>query len=138
MIYSARMVDPNIILFANEAFYVAFKGRDMEAMERLWAKHTPPVCIHPGWRALTDRASIMKSWQDIFDNQQGVPDIDCFDPVVLYQKDIFSVLCFERLPQGWLVATNNFVMEDGQPRIFHHQASQCVDPPEVAEPPTPQ
>ncbi len=132
------MIDPNVILFANEAFYAAFNNRDIEAMDNLWARHTPPVCIHPGWSALTDRRAIIQSWKDIFGNQDVDPQIYCHEPMVLYQQDIFSVICYEQLPQGWLMATNNFVMEDGEPRIFHHQASQCMDPPEVTELPQPQ
>lgn len=132
------MINPNVILFANDAFYVAFNSRDAEAMENLWARHTPPVCIHPGWSALTNRNEILQSWRDIFDNQEVNPQIQCHHPQLLYQKDIFSVLCFEELPQGWLVATNNFVMEDGEPRIFHHQASPCSNPPEANEPARPQ
>jgi len=132
------VIDPNVILFANEAFYAAFNNRDLEAMDRLWSRHTPPVCIHPGWSALTDRNEIMQSWHDIFGNQEVDPQITCHEATVLYQQNIFSVLCFEELPQGWLIATNNFVMEDGEPRIFHHQASQCMNPPEVTEAPRPQ
>lgn len=126
-----HVIDPNVILFANDAFYVAFNNRDINAMESLWSRHTPPVCIHPGWSAITDRNEIIKSWRDIFGNEDVQPQINYYNPAVLYQKDIFSVICFEQLIQGWLIATNNFVMEDGQARIFHHQASQCLDPPEI-------
>lgn len=132
------MIDPNVILFANEAFYIAINSRDIAAMERLWARHTPPACIHPGWRPLTDRNAILQSWRDILGNEEGAPEIQCHEPFVLYQQDIFSVLCYEQLPQGWLTATNNFVIEDGDPKIFHHQASQCIEPPEVGTPPRPQ
>lgn len=35
------------------------------------------------------------------------------DPaIVLFKQDIMSVVCFEELPEGWLIATNNFVMAD--------------------------
>jgi hypothetical protein len=43
------------VLFANETFYLAFSHRDFDAMERLWARESPVLCIHPGWPALTLR-----------------------------------------------------------------------------------
>lgn len=126
------MIDPTIVLFANDAFYLAFNNRDIEAMDNLWSRHTPPVCIHPGWSALFNRNEIIKSWEDIFGNQDENFDIIPHEPSVLFQQDIMSVICFEELPEGWLIATNNFVMENGEPKLFHHQASQCANPPDVS------
>lgn len=130
------MIDPNVILFANEAFYAACNNGDIDAMDRLWARQTRAVCIHPGWRALTTREDIIQSWRDIFSNQQM--QIECHEPVVVFQPEVFSVVCYEQLPQGWLVATNSFVLEDGEPRMCHHQAGQCMDPPQAIERPVPQ
>ena len=47
------------VLAANEAFYEAFRQRDMAAMEALWAQHAPVTCIHPGWEALVGRADVL-------------------------------------------------------------------------------
>ena len=52
--------------FANEAFYVAFSTRDLEAMDALWARQAPVTCIHPGWNALTGRDAVMESWHERF------------------------------------------------------------------------
>lgn len=127
------MTDPAIVLFANEAFYLAFNTRDFEAMDALWSKNIPPVCIHPGWTGLFSRDEIMSSWREIFDNQQAESVIVCHEPRVLFQGDIMSVICYEQLSQGWLVATNNFVVENEEVRIFHHQASQCMNAPEISD-----
>ena len=127
------MVNPEIVLFANEAFYLAFNNRDLEALEKLWARHTPPGCIHPGWSGLYNRNEIMKSWQDIFSNENAQQFILCHNSRIFFQQDIMSVICFEQLAEEWLIATNNFVLEEGDVRIFHHQASQCFDPPDVIE-----
>ena len=127
------MIDPAIVLFANEAFYLAFNTRDLDAMDSLWSRHTPPVCIHPGWSGLFGRDEIMISWRDIFENQQVESVIVCHEPRVLFQGDVMSVICYEQLSQGWLVATNNFVVENEEVRIFHHQASQCVNAPEISD-----
>ena len=127
------MIDPAVVLFANEAFYLAFNSRDLGAMDRLWSRHTPPVCIHPGWRGLFGRDEIMTSWREIFENQQAESVIVCHKPRVLFQGGIMSVICYEQLSHIWLVATNNFVLEKEEVLIFHHQASQCLNAPEIPD-----
>jgi hypothetical protein len=124
------MVDPAVVLFANDAFYLAFNHRDLAAMDEIWARQTPTACIHPGWHCLIDREEIMQSWSDILGNESA-PDISCHGARVLFQGDVTSVICFEQLEEGWLVATNNFIWEDGELRLCHHQASQCLNPPEM-------
>ena len=64
------------LLFANETFYHAFHGHDMEAMDALWARHGPVVCVHPGWQALMTRAAVMESWRGILSGP-GAPSIAC-------------------------------------------------------------
>ncbi|MEJ2131981.1 MAG: nuclear transport factor 2 family protein, partial [Gammaproteobacteria bacterium] len=62
---------PEHVLFANDAFYLAFRERDLNAMERLWARNSPVVCIHPGWNPLTSRQEIMASWEAILTNPEA-------------------------------------------------------------------
>lgn len=116
------------ILFANDAFYVAFSKRDYEAMDRVWARHAPVVCIHPGWPALTGRAEIMLSWKRILENP-STSRIRSYNAQVVMQGHIASVVCYEEVADAVLVATNNFVHEEGEIRMIHHQAGQCVNPP---------
>ena len=49
------------IIFANEAFYVAFQMKDLEAMEGLWAQAAPVACTHPGWPSLSGREQVTKA-----------------------------------------------------------------------------
>ncbi|HJN60958.1 MAG TPA: nuclear transport factor 2 family protein [Alphaproteobacteria bacterium] len=44
------MSDEQAVLDANQAFYTAFAGGDMAAMERIWAREAPVCCIHPAGR----------------------------------------------------------------------------------------
>ncbi len=37
------------ILFTNETFYHVFRSRDLCAMDAIWARRAPVVCVHPGW-----------------------------------------------------------------------------------------
>jgi len=128
-----NIADPAVIQFANDNFYLAFNRRDMIQMRELWAVDCPCVCIHPGWAPLLGRDKILESWNNIFKSQESDVQIVCHSPIVLSQGDLFSVICYEQLPTGWLVATNNFAIEAGNLRMVHHQASQCPTPPEPDE-----
>jgi hypothetical protein len=44
----SAIADREQVLFANEAFYRAFADRDIDAMDALWARGEPVLCIHPG------------------------------------------------------------------------------------------
>ncbi len=59
------MSDTAELLFANEAFYHVFRGRDLAAMGDLWARRAPVACVHPGWHALNTREAVMDSWEGI-------------------------------------------------------------------------
>ena len=124
------MLDPAVVLFANDRFYLAFNVRDVEAMDELWAQRTAPVCIHPGWRPLLDRQEIMQSWRNIFANKDAPPSLSFHGGTVLNQGGVYTVVGYEHLVGSWLVVTNSFVVEDSEPRVFHHQASHCAEPPD--------
>ena len=115
-------------LFVNEAFYHAFRERDLSAMDALWATEAPVVCIHPGWAAIVDRAEIMESWQGIFQNPQS-PAIHCRNARVFPLDGLGMVVCYEEIAGGLLVATNLFRRESGGLRIVHHQAGPSNPPP---------
>ena len=74
---------------------------------------------------------MLDSWEGIFNGQQAGFEIACHGARVISVEGVHLVLCYEQLPGGWLVANNSFVLEDGEPRLFHHQASPCADPPEI-------
>ncbi len=117
----------NDALFTNEAFYMAFTEKDPAAMARLWARHHPTVCVHPGWPALTERDAILRSWESILSNPDQ-PGMDFADPVIHDLGGTVLVTCYELLPGGTCVATNGFVEEDGGIRMVLHHAGACVRP----------
>ena len=49
------MNDSDAVLAANLQFYHAFTTQDVDAMDRLWARHAPVVCVHPGWPPLAEQ-----------------------------------------------------------------------------------
>ena len=115
-------------LFANDTFYLAFAEKDVAAMSRLWAKHHPTICIHPGWPAIHSREKIVRSWERILTNPDQ-PGIDFYNPVAHEAGNVVLVTCYEELPGGVCIATNGFVVEEGELRLFHHQATPCANPP---------
>jgi ketosteroid isomerase-like protein len=116
------------ILFANEAFYLAFETKDMAAMDALWACEAPVACTHPGWPSLSGREQVMQSWAAILANPEtrgvamrGARAHRCGEAAF--------VTCYEMIGESLLAATNVFVREDGRWKLVHHQAGPCNLPP---------
>jgi ketosteroid isomerase-like protein len=121
------------VLSANRAFYRAFAGRDMQAMESLWANEGPVACIHPGWDALRGREAILASWRGILANP-AAPAVICRNETAHLLGHVAFVLCHEALDGAVLIATNIYVREKGRWRIALHHAGPLANPPEEAEP----
>ena len=129
------MSDIEAVLFANEAFYLAFNNRDFEAMAEVWAKAEPLACIHPGWPALTGRQQVLESWRGILANPQS-PTIRCRGARALLLGELALVLCYEDLSGAVLAASNLFRRQGRTWGLIHHQASPChASPPDAPEPP---
>ncbi len=122
------MIDHQRVLFTNDAFYLAFTNRDFPAMERLWSRASPVVCIHPGWPALVERAAIMESWKNILENPD-TPAIAPHHARLFMHGGLACVVCYEEIGGSMLVATNLFVEERGELCLVHHQAAPCANPP---------
>jgi ketosteroid isomerase-like protein len=112
------------VISANEAFYAAFRGEDLEAMERLWAQRAPVACVHPGWPPLFGRDQVMASWRAILTH--GAPPIRCGAARVLMLGDVAQVVCEEHVGDDRVIATNVFVKEDGRWAMVHHHGSHLV------------
>lgn len=130
------MSDREAVLFANDAFYIAFQARDIGAMENVWAREAPVTCIHPGWSMLVGRGPVLDSWRGIFEGGRS-PAIECRAPQAFVYGDAATVLCFEAVGGGFLIASNIFHREGGSWRMIHHQAGATngAPPPEEAAPP---
>lgn len=125
------MTEHAAVLFANEAFYLAFASRDMPAMEDVWATDISVTCIHPGWDPLVGWNDVMESWMGILSNPES-PDITCANAKAYIHGAAAYVICNEVLPGGFLLATNIFVRQDGTWKLIHHQAG-ASPPPETTE-----
>jgi len=117
--------------FANEAFYLAFEGKDFDAMSHLWSESREIICLHPGWPALVGREAVLESWRSILGNpQQG--QVSFYGArAVEVGPDAVMVSCYEQAGDVVMVATNLFVMEGERLRLVSHQAGFCGNPPPV-------
>jgi hypothetical protein len=122
------MQDLDAVLAVNAEFYGAFADRDYDAMEGIWSRRSPVACIHPGWPPITGREEVLVSWRQILGNA-GAPKVECLSPEAFLCGDAVFVICYERIDEARLVATNIFVREGGIWRMVHHQAG-----PTSAEP----
>lgn len=117
------------VLFANEAFYLAFNNRDLMAMADLWSSQHPVACIHPGWDQLRGRHDVLASWEAILEGGKA-PDVKCRGADVHFYGTLAVVVCYEVIEDMVLVATNIFVEEDASWKMVQHQASPCQNPPD--------
>ena len=122
------MVQHEAVLFANEAFYLAFRERDLPAMDAVWSEQSTVSCIHPGWPALHGRDEVIDSWQSILGND-GASDIRCRAARAMVYGDAATVICYEEIGGDYLIATNVFVREAGGWKMVHHQAGPTSGAP---------
>ncbi len=115
-------------LFANDAFYLAFNQGDMEAMESAWSQEQGILCLHPGWPLLTGRSAVLDSWREILSQPQT--PIDLMEPTAHLAGNTVLVSCYEQLGATIMAASNLFVLENDQFRLFHHHAGPCANPPQ--------
>jgi ketosteroid isomerase-like protein len=122
------MSEQAAVLFANEAFYVAFAVCDFSAMDALWSRRWSVTCIHPGWNVLAGREPVMESWRAIL-SSPNAPRVGCRNAVARVLGDTAYVICYEAIDSSFLVATNVFAREDGGWKMVHHQAGATPSPP---------
>jgi SnoaL-like domain len=125
------------LLFANDAFYLIFRSRDVAGMDALWASEAGVSCIHPGWDILDNREDVMASWRGILGNAAS-PPVESRGARARVSGGMGLVMCYEIVEGSTLVATNVFVKEGADWKMVHHQAGPCrVSPEKLGEEPTP-
>ena len=114
------------ILEVNRAFYDAFATGDFLTVKQTWSRSNQISVIHPGSVALHGYEAVMASWELILESS-GSHDIKCINERVYLTGESAHVVCNEVFPEGQLVATNIFVIENGLWRMVHHQAGPSPD-----------
>ena len=118
--------DERAVLRANEAFYAAFRAHDLVAMDILWSREAPVMCVHPGWEPIIGRDAVLGAWRAIFEGD--VPEVEVRDARASLLGDVACVVCLEVVSdadgerRGVMSATNLFVREGSGWRVVHHHA----------------
>ena len=132
-----RTPEHDAVEAANAAFYQAFEGADLDAMQDLWLDDPETLCVHPGALPVRGTPAINRSWALIMAN---TPYIQFFltDVEVSVWDRSASVTCTENVLTGnestgldafggaKAVATNVFVRTDGGWRLWIHHASPVL------------
>ena len=107
------------LIEANERFYAAFASRDIALMESLWARDIEVACTHPGWLTLHGRLDVLDSWRAIMANPAQARVVPG-DARVTLLGGTAIVHCREFVAGAAIVATNVFVLQDGEWRLVDH------------------
>ncbi len=118
---SRESSDAIAALRVNAAFYAAIADGDFAALDELWARDEPVLCIHPGGPPLEGRLAVMASFQALF--EEGAPPIEYSQDAVSLVRGLAFVNCVEHLGGARLAASNVLVWEGGQWRMLQHVAS---------------
>lgn len=119
--------DPSL-LAANQRFYSVFRARDVEAMDRLWAREHTTTCTHPGGGPIHGRGEIIESFASIF-STPGSPDLRATAERIVARTVLSAlVTCIEHAGPVEVVATNGFVLEAGEWVMVLHHASPVIRP----------
>lgn len=51
---------------ANQAFYDAYRDRNIDAMAAVWMPSPHARCVHPSWELAVGWPDIKESWEDLF------------------------------------------------------------------------
>lgn len=116
------------VLFANERFYHAFAQGNFEEMEALWAVGVAVSCLHPGHPPLFGQKAVLESWQLILQNG-GAEGIRCENPTASIYGEWATVICYESLQGGHLIATNIYLLQQNEWKMIHHQAGPTTGQP---------
>ncbi len=118
---SRESQDAIAALRVNAAFYAAIADGDLQAMDGIWARDEPVLCIHPGGPPLQGRIAVMASWTELF--RGGAPPISFSKDSVSMIRGLAFVNCIEHLGDSLLSASNVLVWEAGAWRIVQHTAA---------------
>lgn len=91
------------LLAANEAFYLAFERRDLDAMFEVWGHGDDVACTHPGWATLHGWAAVAAAWFALFQGDAPMQFI------------LTEVRAQVRGDLGWVLLDENLIAEaEGQ------------------------
>ena len=125
------MTDVDRVHAANQLFYIAHEGRDIETMTAVWEHSDRVVCVHPGWPILRGWDDVLQSWVSIF-RGPGQSQFILTNESISTKGDIAWVTLDENLVDGngatTIAATNLFVRDhEGEWKLVTHHGSPVIN-----------
>jgi ketosteroid isomerase-like protein len=118
--------DEAAVRAANQRFYAAFEGRDLDVMSDVWEHSDRVACTHPGWRTLHGWGAVSGSWFALFGGPQHLSFI-LTNEVVAVDGDTAWVTVDENLinadGSATVAALNLFRRDDDRWRLVAHHGS---------------
>ena len=125
---------------AEDAFYDAFEGHDLEAMMATWDDAQDVICVQPMGPILQGRLAVQDSWQAIFGHKEK-PDVEIhhrhwFESAGLAVHVVEERVTVMGMPanQPPLIAANVYRRTESGWRLVCHQVSP---PPPIMPPGAP-
>jgi len=132
------MSDVAAVEAANNELYAAFEAGDLDRMAALWVGDgSGPMakCVHPGSTVIRGIEPVLRSWALVMANAEDLQFI-VTDVEAVVREDLATVTCTEILlrpgrgvdpfTSSQAVATNGFVLVDGEWRMWLHHASPVM------------
>lgn len=124
------MTEEEKVLAANQRFFEALQGLDLEAMDRVWLHEDWVKCVHPGWELLEGWEEVRQSWERIFENTRFMR-VMVSEVSVRVESRFAWVACLENITSAFesgfeqvtVQATNLFVLSGGEWLMVHHHSS---------------
>ena len=130
---------------AENAFYEALEGRDLDAMMAVWAEDEEILCVHPLGPRLTGQDQVRESWARIFAGEAGarvhISQQVAISGMMIAVHSVQENFAPEQASRGQqvadsrpapIVATNIYLRTGAGWRMIVHHASPA---PGAAEPP---
>lgn len=126
---------------ANEAFFDAYRGLDVEAMDAVWLPSAHVRCVHPNWELVVGWTDIRSSWEELFESLEDVElqledvHVEVAGRVAWVNQLVYVTLqtADGDVVSGTSIATNLFEHWDGRWRLVLHHASALVEDDEHDE-----
>lgn len=117
---------------ANESFYAALSGLDIERMSALWLHDERVCCVHPGGDRIEGWIAIEASWAQLFGDRSWLRVVATGVEVDVV-GDLAVVVCHESITVGEgtdvrlevAVSTNLYLRTPKGWRMIHHHASSA-------------
>lgn len=124
------MTEEEKVLAANQRFYEALQGLDLEAMDRVWLHEDWVKCVHPGWELLEGWDEVRQSWERIFENTRFMRVV-VSEVSVRIESRLALVTCLENITSAFesgfeqvtVQATSLFVLSGVEWLMVHHHSS---------------